>query len=111
MAQLIYTITMSDGKLLTIEANSAAEACNKALWQHRGCTVKDCFHGSKEPYITSNVKMPAGWISYDVPKHEPVAADAVKPGRGRAKDATEPMFNEEEIAAESRIALARDDLR
>lgn len=107
MAMLIYTITMSDGKLLTIEANSAAEACNKALWEHRGCTVKECFHGSKEPYTTGNVKMPAGWITYDVPRHEAVTVDAVKPTRRKAKDATEPMFNEEEIAAESRLALAR----
>lgn len=107
MKHTTYKLTLSDGTKTNIEAGSAGEAVEKALWQHRDRTVRHCYTGmtAKDCEVLrsiDNTARPAvGIIVHDVPAHNPITKDAVQPKRTRVVDETAAMFDEEAIRYES----------
>jgi hypothetical protein len=104
MKRTTYRMQLSDGHRVQSEASSAAEAIEEVLWKNRGVTVIECHSGLTETeahnmrLIDSTCKAIAGYIAHDVPRHDPVPQDAVKPKRMRLIDATEAMFSEVEMS-------------
>jgi hypothetical protein len=64
MKKLTYYLCMSDGKDLQIKANSASEAMQTALEQHRGHRVLSCYSGPPAG--------DGGRIQYEIPRHNPL---------------------------------------
>lgn len=102
--QTTYRLTTNDGHRTNIKANSAAEAIEECLWRARGCTVIECHSGLTEQeaetinMIDSTAMAMPGLIHHDIPPHEPVAEDAVKPKTVRRLiDTTEAMFAADEM--------------
>lgn len=95
MRNQVYYAQMSNGCIHRVEfATSAGEAIHQALFVHRGATVTACWQG---PAIQDQRYGP-GHINYEVPAHEPIPVDAVKPTNRRPKDKTETMaFMEEAV--------------
>lgn len=83
-----YYVRMDDGRVLRIEAISAAMAQCTALEEHLTHKVEACWSGSphRDPEC--------GYIDYDVPRH--VALREAPPKRRRKlPDRTVPMFPDE----------------
>lgn len=75
---MIYHVCMSNAANHAVEADSAADAIQSALEQHRGLTVTKCWRGNGD----------AG-INYEVPKHSALPVEAKQPKR---KPAREPQL-------------------
>lgn len=94
-----------------ILAYSAAEAVEEARWMFRGQKIRACYKGVKPEDVAiiraadKDAKPLVGWIDHDVPPHEAIPLDAVRPKRIRHTPPITPsMFNEDEIEAECQKA-------
>lgn len=106
-----YKITMSDGALLDIADSSAGCAIQTALTRNPGQFVKACRSGltNKECHDlrASGINAMPGIINHDVPEHMALTETQAKEQmRRRPKiiDATEAMFDDEQIKNDSTIA-------
>jgi hypothetical protein len=115
-----YRLLLSDGTRVETEAESAAIAIEDTLWAHRGRRVKQCYSGLTERdcelirQMDHTARPIVGIIDFsgDVPPHEPIAADAVRPKVKRLKDETEALFSPDEegrIKIQSNTAKYRRD--
>ncbi len=112
MKQTTYRMTLSDGSKSTKIANSAAEAIESAIWETRGETVAECHAGftkdeAEVQALVTGKACAAAIIRFEVPMHSAISADEVQKKRARKVDATEPMFDEDEIKRESEQAISR----
>jgi len=116
-----YHLTLSDGSRVDIEAASCAVAVEEAIWTHRGRTVKRCYTGLTPQDCEEirrrdrDARPMAGYIDFsaELPPHDPIHKDAVRPKPKRLKDQSEPLFSEDDekrIKIESRQAAYRRDL-
>jgi hemin uptake protein HemP len=125
-----YHLTLSDGSRVDIEAPSCAVAVEEAIWLHRGRTVKRCYTGMtredadeynrrinsvtyKDPRDKPTPAM-AGIIDFsaELPPHDPIHKDAVRPNPKRRVDSTELLFGDDgdkRIKIESRTARYREE--
>jgi hypothetical protein len=69
-----YSLVLSDGKRVRVDASSAAEAIEKARWEFRERMVIECFQG----FDGQDPKYSGGGITYDVPEHSAVSLGAVQ---------------------------------
>jgi hypothetical protein len=88
---------MDDGHGVDVEADSAADAIQGALEQHRGHRVHECYKGSRS-------KKGAGYVEYDVPRHDPLP---VKTSAGPVHAVQDAMFDDGALRAESAAARER----
>jgi hypothetical protein len=106
----IYTIILSSGRKVLVNAGSAAAAIEHARWLWRGLTVTGCYSGVKQDDLEQIRRMVAdskpivGWIDHEVPPHDPIPFDAVKPKSRWTNDDSLPMFDDKAIEAESQKA-------
>lgn len=89
-----YHMTMSGGiTSLSMEADSAAHAIGLALVANPGFIVTSCWAGGR-----------SGRIEFEIPKHSPhVPPPSVK----RSRRVPCQLFDDEQIKAESKLALAK----
>jgi hypothetical protein len=92
-----YQCVMDDGLDVPIEADSAADAIQSALEKHPGHRVCVCYKGSR-------TKKGAGYVEYDVPRHDPMS---VRAAPAAARVVQEAMFDDQAIRAESAAARER----
>ncbi len=109
-----YKITMSDGALLDIADNSAGCAIQTALIRRPGVKVKSCFSGMSEKEAAESRKATGyrgrGFIEHDIPDHDPLTEEQAKEAlrkRPKAVDATEAMFDDNEIIGQTQNAKDR----
>jgi len=88
---------MDDGQDLPVDADSAADAIQAALERNRGHRVRECYKGSR-------TKKGAGYVEYEVPRHDPLP---VKPILGAVQAIQEAMFDDRALRAESAAARER----
>lgn len=81
---------MDDGKYWKNKSQCAADAIQCALEAHIGHAVISCAIDG---------------IRFDVPKHEPLPLDWIKPRRIRVKPDPITMFDDAELLAESARAI------
>lgn len=79
---MIYTYhaTMDNGEKIDVRADSAGEAIYLACHRMRGWAVKDLYLGGDVTPDPNPLFNEAGKMSFEIPKHEPLPADAV-PGK------------------------------
>ena len=94
---MIYQCLMDDGLDVPVEAESAADAIQSALEKHRGHRVCECYRGSR-------LKKGAGYVEYEVPRHE---ALPVRPVLSDVQVIQDGMFDERALRAESKAARER----
>ncbi len=104
-----YRITMSNGAKSDIEDSSAATAMVVALKQHPGHRVAKCHSGltvseAADLRQTGVRTAIAGWINHEIPDHVPFTEEEAAQKRVKKVDATMAMFDDKEIATESKMA-------
>lgn len=82
---MIYRCRLDDGREIPIEADSAGDAIQAALEEHRGHCVQACSRGIPGEKGT-------GFIEYEVPRHSPLP---VRPILGAVQAIQEAMFTDE----------------
>ncbi len=114
MKSTTYRITLSDKRIVQELAHSVAEAIEACRRKYLGRRVVECYSGMKQrdvDFVRSidSRAMPAmGWVTHDIPKHKAHAAGTTFPSTRRSlTDETVPMFDEKEIARQSRKARDR----
>jgi hypothetical protein len=111
----IYTIILSSGNKVLINASSAASAIEQARWIWRGQKVASCYSGVKQDDLeqirrtVADSRPIVGWIDHEVPPHEPISVDAEPKNRSWGQDQTQAMFDEKEIENESQKAKDKYD--
>lgn len=122
----VYKLTLDNGARCQVEATSAAQAIEEAIWLNRGRTVVGCYAGMTEEdardHNERRLKIqnpedrppPAmiGIVDFfgEITPHEPIPFDAVRPKPKRPKDTTESLFSEDDVGRikiESRTAKHR----
>lgn len=107
-----YRLTLSDGKKVTCDATSAAQAIEDILWEHRERTVIACYAGvtAEDAEILRTFdrdeRPMVGIVDLtdQIPKHEAIKGGVVRPKVARRTDTTIPMFNDADIKGESERA-------
>lgn len=94
MKNSTYYCRLSGGNIHRVEfATSAGEAIYQAIWLHRGNTVIECWQGPE----LQDPRYAHGKITYEVPAHDAVPHDAVKPKLARKKDHSGVMAFMEDV--------------
>ncbi len=112
-----YLVVMSNREAHDISATSAADAMQRALMEHPGETVHECCFGLTQG---QRIELRAGrslaaikpGIIFEVPAHVALTVEQVaeiKRSRKKPVDKSGSMFDEAEIARESRGAIAARD--
>lgn len=111
MKQTVYKITMSSGQKIDMPAQSAGEAIEQALIKNRGLKVVRCYAGLTEEdaaFIrqTCDKRAIAGFIEHEIPDYDPIPEGAVFK-RERKVDNTAALFDDTQIAEESKMAKSK----
>lgn len=111
MKSSVYKITLSNGQRIDMPAQNAGEAIEQALIQNRGLKVVRCYAGLTEEdaaFIrqTCDKRAIAGLIEHEVPEHEAIPEGVVFK-RERKVDNTTAMFDDGQIAEESKMAKSK----
>jgi hypothetical protein len=110
-----YTLTLDDGREVKTPANSASDAMQKTLEENLGRKIKACRSGltqdeADDLRACGNKQAVAGVIHYDdIPPHDALPLNYVKPKRARKTDSSVAMFDEDAIRAESINAKEKRD--
>jgi hypothetical protein len=109
-----YRIVTDSGNKAEIRSPSAATAIEDARWLFRGQKIVQCYTGMKQAdvdflrMVDRDARPSVGYIDHEIPPHEPIPEDAVKPKtRGFKDTVTMPMFDDEKIKSESERAKSK----
>jgi hypothetical protein len=83
-----YTVTLDNGINVDHNSRSAADAMQGVLEKYLGHKIKSC-------------RLKFGGITFEVPPHKPLPLDWKPKRRTKAQDQSAPMFDDEQIRAES----------
>lgn len=96
-----YTVIMDDQKRLNVPAQSAADAIQRALVEHLGHRVVQCWVGQLGNDIIWY--QDEAFVHYEIPEHVPVFSKP-RSTRIRKERGAASLFDDKAIVAESNLA-------